>query len=192
MNQPMGSPYGSMGGPPAPNKSNTNLILIIVVGAVFGGLMILGILGALAYSGMRRYLSASKMVEGRVNVVTLAGGLAACAQKSEVSVSGEVTQRGLPPSSGKVPASLAQVKGKRYASSPADWSDDAFKCASFTVATPHYFQYQWELTTPALGTVRAQGDLDGDGVAEITIEQDVRCSDQAGDLTCDVGPMREK
>ena len=193
----MGSPYGPgpMGGPPpgTPKKSNTNLIIIIVVGVVFGGLMVLGVLGALAYFGMRQYLSAANAIEGKLNVVTLVGGIAACAQKSEVSASGEVTQRGLPPTSAKVPASLAQVKGTKYASSPADWTSDAFKCASFTIATPQYFQYQWELTTPgALGTVRAQGDLDGDGVAEITIEQDVRCSNQAGNLTCDVGPMREK
>lgn len=190
MNQ--GSPYdpGPMGGPP--KKSNTNLIIIIVVGVVFGGLLILGVLGALAYSGMRGYLSASKSIEGRMNVATLASGLAACVQRTAMSASGEVTQRGLPPSTAKVPASLAQVKGKKYVSSPADWTGDAFTCASFTITTPQYFQYQWVLTTPgALGTVRAQGDLDGDGVAEITIEQDVRCSDQAGQLKCDVGPMRE-
>jgi hypothetical protein len=191
MNQ--GSPYGPglMGGPP-PKKSNTNLIIIIVVGVVLGGLMILGVLGALAYSGMRRYMSAAKAIEGRMNVASLASGLAACAQKKTMSASGEVTQEGLPVSSPKVPASLAQVKGTKYASSPSDWTGVAFRCASFSIATPQYFQYEWEITSILMGTVRAQGDLDGDGVAEITIEQDVRCANQAGVLTCDVGPMREK
>ncbi|MCK6592545.1 MAG: hypothetical protein L6Q76_33745, partial [Polyangiaceae bacterium] len=166
----------------------TNVIILIVVAVVVGGFLLLGILGSLAYSGMQRYLSTSKSAEAKANVGALARGIATCAETEEAS-----GPKGLPPTSAKVPASLGQVKGTKYASSPADWSDAAFTCARFSVSTPQYFQYQWVLTSPgAQGTVRAEGDLDGDGVAEITIERDVSCTGAAESLTCSLGPMREK
>ena len=193
----MGSPYGPgpMGGPHAgpPKKSNTNLIVIILVAVVGGGLLILGVMGALAYYGMRNYLGAAKSVEGKASVAALARGIASCAETEVQDAAGNVAPRGLPPSSPRVPASLAQVKGTKFASSPSDWTGDAFTCARFSVPTPQYFQYQWVLTTPGSnGTARAEADLNGDGVAEITIEQDVSCSNAAGSITCSVGPLREK
>lgn len=193
MSQPMGSPHGPgpTGGPP--KKSNTNLIIIIVVAVVAGGLLILGVLGSLALSGMQRYMSATKTAEAKSSVGALARGIVACAEREVMGAGGESAQKGLPPTSAKVPASLAAVKGTKYASSPSDWSGEAFTCARFMMGTPQYFQYQWVLTSPgAQGTVRAEGDLDGDGDAEITIEMDVSCSSVAGSITCSPGPMREK
>jgi hypothetical protein len=183
-----------MGGAPAgpPKKSNATTIIIIVVAVVFGGLFVLGVLGAVAYSGMRSYLSASKTVEARSNVGALARGIAACAEKPSAGAAGGSGQRGLPPSTPKVPASLAQVKGTKYASSPSDWSSEAFTCALFSVQTPQYFQYQWLLTSPgSQGIVRAEGDLDGDGTADVTVERDVTCTGPAGSQTCALGPIRE-
>ncbi|HZF53012.1 MAG TPA: hypothetical protein VE093_30375 [Polyangiaceae bacterium] len=182
-----------MGGPPPgpPKKSHTTLIILLAA-VVGGGLLVISVLGALAYSGMRKYLSSAKSAEARVNVSALAQGIAACAQKPSLSA-GDPGQNGLPPSSPRVPASLAQVKGTRYASSPADWSSEAFACALFSIPTPQYFQYQWLLTSPgAQGIARAEGDLDGDGIAEIAFERDITCASSGGSLTCSVGPLREK
>ena len=159
---------------PPQGKSNTVLIVVVVVGvALLLVVGVIGILAALGIAGFRSYLSRAKSVEGSVELTRLSEGLARC---GSVELSGG---RELPDSASPVPASLAAVSGKKYMSSGADWSAPAYTCAAFSMSTPQYFQYAWTRTSPSSGTVRASADLDGDGTAEIVLERDVTCSSGA-------------
>lgn len=145
-------------------------------------LFVCGIAAALLASGCcgatSRYVEASKKAEGKNGVAAMARGVLKCAESSGGK---------LPATSALVPASLAQVSGKKYMSSPTDWQDPAFKCMGFSMADPQYFQYQWVLKSPTKGIARAVADLNGDGKPDSTLEMDVEC---AG--TCTVSPsMRE-
>lgn len=125
-----------------------------------------------------RYIEASKKAEGKNGVGAMARGALRCAEASGGK---------LPATSPMVPATLAQVSGKKYMSMASEWEAPAFKCMSFSMMDPQYFQYQWVLKSPTKGTARAVADLNGDGKPDSTLELDVEC---AG--TCTVSPtMRE-
>ena len=177
--------------PPSPAKSSmTPIIIVAVVGAIVIGVVFVGgILAALGVYGARRYLANAKAAEGKNAVAMIARGVVSCAARED-AIHGAVGPRGLPPSSHKVPASLAQVSGKKYMSTASDWTGDpAFACAAFEMSTPQYFQYQWELTKPGKeGVVHAVADLDGDGSPDILLDVVVTCS-APGD--CSVGPLSE-
>jgi type IV pilus assembly protein PilA len=157
--------------PPA-KKSNTALIVVVVAATV--GLVVIsliGIMAALGIYGFRKYLSNAKEAEGRSGVAQIARGMVYCAETRVAD--------GLPPlpkSTLAVPSSLAKVSGKKYMSTPAEWEEDAFKCASFSMSYPQYFQYQWLLEPGGMsGRARAVADLDGDGTGEIAFEVSVTC-----------------
>ena len=122
------------------------------------GVVVVGILAALGISGFRSYLSAAKGAEGQNGAMVLARGVAECTQQKQAS-SGSLT---LPASAPPVPSSLSQVSGRKYQSSPSDWSADAYTCANFSMTMPQYFQYEWQLDTPTSGRAIARGDIDGD------------------------------
>jgi hypothetical protein len=84
-----------------------------------------------------------------------------------------------------VPANLSDIKAKKWQSTPAEWSEPAYSCASFSMTGPQYFQYQWESRSPNEGAVRAVADLNGDGVPDATLSIDVTCN--AG--TCSAGTL---
>ena len=138
---------------------------------------LLGITSALAIYGVRKYIVNAKSAEGRENVMLLANGLATCAGSSG----------SLPATSAAVPKSLASVSGMKYMAAASEWTDPAFSCAGFSMKTPQYFQYQWLLLGPAHGEVRAQADMNGDGVAEVSFTAPVEC--RAG--ACAVGALVE-
>jgi hypothetical protein len=139
----------------------------------------------------------TKEAEARHAVARLAADIAACA-----TVEGAVTNAGaphrLPPSSRPVPATLDAVKGKAYASTAADWSEAAFRCARFSMPQPQFFQYRWELREhdwmddllqqTQHGIVRATADLDGDGVPDATFQAEVTCTSKA---TCTAGALEQ-
>ena len=135
----------------------------------------LGIMSALAIYGVRKYMLNAKQGEARTALVVWANGLAACGQRDGH----------LPPTSTAVPASLSDVQGKMWHSAPTEWSEPAYRCAGFSMPEPQYFQYQWELSSPNEGAVRAVADLDGDGIADAALRVGVTCS--AG--TCSAGPL---
>lgn len=95
---------------------------------------------------------------------------------------------GLCDSADPVPSSMNSVKGRKYQSSHAAGADynagdryTGWRCLQFSIASPQYYQYQYnvggppvEVTLPKGGnpkglsedytwTASAQGDLDGDG-----------------------------
>src|SRR6187399_1731792 len=113
--------------------------------------MLLGMFSALAIYGVRRYIQSAKQEEARAALIEWGEGLASCGQQAG----------GLPPSSAPVPASLADVAGRQYQSTPEEWKEPAHACGRFAMASPQYFQYSWERTSDATGVVHAVADLDG-------------------------------
>jgi hypothetical protein len=139
----------------------------------------------------------TKQAEARHGVARLAAGIAACATAEGVATHAGPRHR-LPPSSRPVPATLNAVRGKTYASTPADWSDRAFQCARFSMPQPQFFQYQWKLLEhdwmddlleqTEHGIACATADLDGDGVPDATFQAEVVCTSKA---TCTSGAVRQ-
>ncbi|CAN5287966.1 hypothetical protein BH09MYX1_BH09MYX1_39440 [soil metagenome] len=134
--------------------------------------------------GWERFVANSELVEGKNNSVYLARAAIACAEK----------KGSLPPSTGMVPKTLAEVGGKTYASTPADWSEEAFACDDFSLKLPQRFQYQWEKKNDLEGMARAQADFNGDGVIEARYEQEVKCAwkDDGKKLICRPGNFYDR
>jgi hypothetical protein len=163
---------------PRGKSRSTATILIVVAVLAFAVLPLLGLFTALGIYGFRRYIANAKLAEGRNAVAALAQGIARCS-----------TPRGyVPKSSTPVPAELSSVSGRKYMSLPDEWSQEAFRCGSFAMTDPQYFQYHWLSDGEASGVARADADLDGDGHAEIRLETDVVC----GPSGCQAAPnLRE-
>jgi hypothetical protein len=168
---------GAKRGPSAASPSGaprpgTPVWVIVVVVVAASGLLIAGVLVSLAVFGMRRYVTEAKVTEGRIRVTALAEGMKVCFAENDR----------LPETSARVPADLTLVSGKKYQSSPADWNDEAFRCAEFQINQPQYFQYQWVLGEGQKGKAVAVADLDGDGEIEVQLELDVDCSGDGCEL----------
>jgi hypothetical protein len=161
--------------PPAAPSKLTGGKMVVIVLAIVGGLalLVLAVIVPLAIYGVRKYVTNAKMAEGQTRVVELGRGIVRCSVESDPSTG---KPRGLPETSLAVPATLAEVKGAKYQSAPAEWSDPAYACAGFRVLGPQYFQYRWEKRSPTSGTALAIGDLDGDGAVDGSYEQPVSCS----------------
>ncbi len=173
---------------PAAKRSNATTTVIIVLAILMAvGLIavaVIGVLAAVGIHGTRKYVNESKAAEGRVHVTQLATGIAICGKKNFATGANEP----LPPSSPAVPPVLADVSGKKYASAPSDWTDPAYDCASFSLTSPQYFQYQWSRTTPTSGRAIAIADLDGDGSADRSFEVEVTCTANS----CTPGSLLER
>jgi hypothetical protein len=155
---------------PAPKKGVTWIIILAVAVPVL--LAVCGVVSALAIYGVRRYVQQAKNAEAGASLPHLGQAIATCANAEDAS--GQ--RAGLPESSPAVPATLADVGGRKYQSSPAEWGGPDFTCPAFNVAGPQYFQYQWVKTDQEHGVVRALGDLDGDGAPEAHFEVQLLCS----------------
>ncbi|MFO0566994.1 MAG: hypothetical protein U0263_15105 [Polyangiaceae bacterium] len=165
-----------------PKRSPWLIVGLVVGGVLLFGVVIVGILAALGIAGFRGYLSAAKGAEGRSEAYRLAQGIARCAENG--GPSGTASGAVLPPTAPPVPSNLAQVAGKKYASSTSDWSDPAYTCASFSLPMPQYFQYRWELVSPNNGRAIARADLDGDGKVDQEFTAEVTCTS----TTCSAVP----
>ena len=145
--------------PPPPQKSGFPTWLIVVGVVLLFVVAIIGIMAVLAISGMRRYITASKTVEARATVQSIAHDAeAAYAADAKLCDS----------ASSPVPASIAAVSGKKYMSTPSDWSADAaknagFACLKFEKSDPQYYQYDYKKTASGFDAI-AHGDLNGNGV----------------------------
>ncbi len=155
----------------APAKSSFPiwLVIILAIPMVFA---VLGVLAALAVYGVKRYVTNAKAAEGIHVSGAIASGIARCAAQPDE----RGQPRGLPETTHSVPPSLPAVRGKKYQSAPAEWSQPAFVCAGFVLTDPQYFQYQWVRSNATSGTVIALADLDGDGMPEVSVESRVECS----------------
>ena len=102
-------------------------------------------------------------VDGKAAAAALGRGIVACAARTGK----------LPPSSTRVPAKWT---GKKYQSRPADWSGEAFRCASFSVAGPQAYRYQWLRIDAYQGAAVAETDFREDGSARREIVAPVKCT----------------
>lgn len=169
-------PYQAGPPPPRPTGGTAATVLLVVGGVVLALVVVIGILAALAISGMRKFMAAAKTAEALNGVGMLSADATAAYERERLDARGApITHRLCPSASRAVPPSLADVRGKKYASSPADWSADApteagFACLRFQLDAPQYYQYQYRAsgTGAKAGdayTAEAHGDLDGDGAA---------------------------
>lgn len=127
--------------------------------------MFLGVVSALAIYGVRKYMTSAKQAEARAALVTWGDGLAKCGQRAGR----------LPPSTLPVPSDISAVAGKKYQSAAGEWAEQAHTCAGFTMTTPQYFQYRWELRAENAGVLHAVADLDGDALPDSQLDLDVTC-----------------
>jgi len=155
---------------------------VVILGGTLSIVVLFGITFAFRTLGWTRFVANAELQEGKSNVVYISRAVAACALKTGA----------LPPSSKKVPADLAQVGGKTYASTAADWSDEAFACDGFRMRDPQRFQYEWDKTSDTEGVVIAHADFNGDGVVEATFEQELKCEKRGDKLRCGPGAFKDR
>src|SRR5712691_8383977 len=108
-------------------KSSTLAIVLIVVGSVLAlGVLAIAALGVLAWSGARSYVSAAKMAEASNTVGLIARDAQMTYEKESIDpkTATLVSHRLCPSASHPVPSSIADVRGKKYMSTPIDWTDD--------------------------------------------------------------------
>jgi type IV pilus assembly protein PilA len=122
-----------------------------------------GALAALAVYGVKRYITAAKIAEARETLVLISARLMAYAAKSP--------GKRFPRSAPRVPAKIPP--GIKYTTTPADWKHKSWASIEFGREAPQYYSYEYETSKDRKrATVRARGDLDGDGV-ESLFELDV-------------------
>lgn len=163
-------------------KSTVSGKKLVLVGGAVSIVVLFGITFAFRTFGFNRFVANAQLQEGKSNVVYIARGVAACALK----------KGSLPPTSRTVPTDLSQVGAKTYASTDADWSDEAFACDGFRMRDPQRFQYQWERKDETHGVARARADFNGDGVVEATFEQDLACETKNGKFRCSPGALHDR
>jgi type IV pilus assembly protein PilA len=151
--------------PPPPKSGFPGWAIALIVVVLFV-IVIIGILAVLAITGVRKYVSAAKSAEAM-------SGVRMIALDADASYTG--SSKVCDSASSPVPASIADVKGKKYMSTPADWTVDAaknagFACIKYEMSTPQYYQYDYKKTGPSSFMAIAKGDTNGDGVeSEFTL-----------------------
>jgi hypothetical protein len=134
-----------------------------VVAGLVGLALVGGMVVAFRYSQKRGALSEVER-EARLELVRFSGGIA----RHGIGNS-------LPETTKRVPARLADVSGKKYASTSEDWSDEGFAAAMFQAPSPQSVQYRWLKLSVQSGRVEARADVDGDGRPDTWFEIDVSC-----------------
>lgn len=141
---------------------------MVLLGCLGAFLLLGGVLAVLGIYGMRKYLANAKTAEAMNSLGQIAKDEAAAYESGSVDPHGGGAHRLCPSASRSVPPSLSAVTGKKYQSSPAEWTVDApshagFACLKFSLDAPQYYMYSYE-ATPGSFDATAQGDLNGDGV----------------------------
>lgn len=156
--------------PQAPKSSSVPLWLIIGGVVLLVLVAIVGVLAVLGVYGTRKYIANAKTAEAR-NTLGMIGRSAVTAYEDEGITpddDAKIAHRICPSASAPVPASKAMVSGKKYQSTPGEWTTDAkknagFSCLKFEMSQPQYFQYEYEATATSF-VARAHGDLNGNGI----------------------------
>lgn len=139
---------------------------------------VLGIVGALAVYGMRKYLAAAKTAEAKNNINAIARNAVAAYERD--TMEGSSAGHRLCGSATPVPAAVpAGIKYSPSAAPGADFHSGTavagWTCLKFSIDQPMYYQYTYEKgagsgksgATASGFEVRARGDLDGNGVSSL-------------------------
>jgi type IV pilus assembly protein PilA len=147
---------------------------------------LVAVVGALAMYGVGRYLRHARTLEAIGSVAAIAQAAASCFSESDAAQptggppSAAHAMRHFPASSrASVPQDPAQVRGKRYQSSRADWSPSPWRELNFSINQPQCYRYSfqsWGSGKQSVALAVAEGDLDGTG-GQSTYRQRVSVND---------------
>jgi prepilin-type N-terminal cleavage/methylation domain-containing protein len=124
---------------------------------------IVGILASIAVPMLTSYIRKSKQTEAHLAVDKMTKNVRVF----------HLTHKRFPVNSNMLPAISACVNptGKTPATPKTDWFlDPGWKELEFFIDEPGHFQYDWQVVAP-IGTARAIGDLNCDGVNGFLITQ---------------------
>ena len=137
-------------------------------------LALAAVLSAIGMYALARFVRHAKTIEAISSVNALAGGAAESFNASDATQPAGAApaavhaMRHFPPSARvPVPSEQSDVRGHRYQSNPADWSASPWRELRFSIVQPQCYRYSFEAEgagATAKALVKAEGDLDGDGV----------------------------
>lgn len=128
----------------------------------------LGVFASLAIYGVRKNLLSAKSAEAKEGIGRIAKDAASAYDREQID---ELHPHRLCSSaSASVPDSASKIMGRKYQSSPSEWTADAnggFACLKFSMRDPQYYMYSYEMSGAGQAgstfEATANGDLNGDG-----------------------------
>ncbi len=180
-----------------PAKKSNKIIWLVGCGVVLLlGIVILGILVAVAVPQFRKYQALSHSVEAKQSLRRIQLGAKAYLETPRVSSDGAMLPCKFPDSVAATPtASCCSNDGEACQAAPDDWRAPAWRALNFTPPKSHRYRYAIRSTGTGASAVMeaiAYGDLDCDGkystfVARVSAREEGR-----GRCAAKLHPTRSK
>ena len=138
-------------------------VVVIVLGILFGGVAIVGILAAIAIPAFIKYIRKSKTIEAVEALDKIKVGARQFYVSDHWDEQGNLLPKRFPTTTARTPA---QVPCGKHFSSADIWGKEGWKGLHFALTDPHYYAYEFKSSgtgKDAVYTARAFGDLDCDG-----------------------------